>query len=246
MLKRIFLSHLTDLRLEYYFGLNKKHKLLPSVLAIVLVIYANSSYAALITYNGYGTVRPYVADELGGASLGSSIIGQTFVSLQICDVLYDSDGNPVDTSVEIPSEDIYYPIVQWAVTSSNESIYSGSGKSGLIFFYKPSPEMYPDVIFPDYFGLSGSSDGFRYSQPFAPMLYNEDLSSWPDDGTLSPVIYLGSLDCFSPSSNWYPDYGITDIYLTALPTTPVPEPTTMLLISSGLVVLAGFRKKFKK
>jgi len=57
-----------------------------------------------------------------------------------------------------------------------------------------------------------------------------------------------------PLTIFYPDVGggvaFAESYLTGsglLAKSPVPEPTTMLLLGVGLVGLAGFgRKKFKK
>jgi hypothetical protein len=38
----------------------------------------------------------------------------------------------------------------------------------------------------------------------------------------------------------------TAFYLTGEPIEPIPEPTTMLLVGTGIVGLAGLRRKFKK
>ena len=52
----------------------------------------------------------------------------------------------------------------------------------------------------------------------------------------------------SPTSSWSVSYtGSQGAFkITGDPVSVIPEPTTMLLLSSGLIGLAGFRRKFKK
>jgi len=63
---------------------------------------------------------------------------------------------------------------------------------------------------------------------------------------LVQINLLGTLDVTitSVSGDFY--FGQSVLTAHGIDGAPVPEPTTMLLLASGLVGLAGFRRKFKK
>jgi len=72
----------------------------------------------------------------------------------------------------------------------------------------------------------GTNEGYVVTYFYEDYLKNPD----PDDPNYNP-------------NDWYHSY-YTQI--TSPIPNPVPEPTTMLLVGSGLIGLAGLRKKFKK
>ena len=97
----------------------------------------------------------------------------------------------------------------------------------------------------DRLSVSGSDIGeFSFS---ADLYVDLNTNGWDSSDPLAVLgvdyaIWFGGYvgnDFYSPESGEILFQGTLDI-------APVPEPTTMLLLGSGLIGLAGFRRKFRK
>ena len=66
--------------------------------------------------------------------------------------------------------------------------------------------------------------------------WSDGLSEWSPNWTSDPWLYIQGNDLF----------GRTRFSVDNVEYTPVPEPSTMLFLGSGLLALAGLKKKFKK
>lgn len=74
------------------------------------------------------------------------------------------------------------------------------------------------------------------------------LNIYDDDGSWPLYCIANEIEVFNGGDNMYGSYQQTffDGVEFSLTAAPVPEPTTVLLIGSGIVGLVGFRRKHKK
>jgi len=193
---------------------------------ISLLLVTSNLNATLITYSGFGAIHPYES---------SDTIGHAMITLQISDQLQQN----------VDLWDDHYFVPSWSIVSTNDAFGSFSGTEGRLFYLPNMPEDgsgWWDLLY-----LSSETGFSAYTMALG--LLDINLNYWPLDGTLAPVIRFGTpLLCHLPGDSWPGSYEIYDVFLHAqnVPSTPVPEPTTLLLLGTGLLGLAGLRKKMKR
>jgi len=199
-----------------------KTKILLCIVFIVIVGLTSNLNASLITYTGVGTLLQ-----------DSSPVA---VMMKISDQYTDVYGNILERSPEgYYTQPGCFLVAEWSISSEIIGFYYGNGEHSA-FWTLPNP----DSGYVDFMDLYNDTYGWWESTGGCWNFLDDDGSSWVNLDQLAPVIHLQMC--------WYnmpPDFMIhlfSDAYLTASPN-PVPEPTTILILGTGLLSMAGFRKK---
>jgi len=215
-------------------------KLLMFSCAIVFLLFTVSAYAVPTTLYFHEYNATASALEFGGISSGEISISMDLSNPAAQTFTYDLATSTWGTNLDL------------ILTFENPAFGSGViqvSDEGPIFGPLPVPFFAYNGLQYDTSLTSGTGtvfDGSVFSYTNYVLLYDADnaLPNGPD--------YITEFE--GPLSISYPDgsggVAFADSYLTGsglLASSPVPEPTTMLLLGSGLVGLAGFgRKKFFK
>jgi hypothetical protein len=207
-----------------------------SFLPFLLILTSTPAiYATPVLYSVSGTAGGPLADQVGHLlEINGSIIIDDTPKIIVQD--------PSD-----PTADIYKFYVKEFALSIDQDYYFGGTAGGLSLLGTGAESIW---------GLLGTGDWDNWKgDMFEPFFFHADGSPYDpeiDDFTqLAPLIYLGDTDYpyyGVPGEIWFYPYTDQGLWLTRVTsqTSPVPEPSTVALLSFGLVGLIASRFKYAK
>ena len=183
------------------------------------------SSASVITYSGNGIYN-----------------GQNmFVVLNVNDQLLDwSTGNPAQQNPNgtYPFTQYYYSVSSWYFLG--ETAFIDYGPFGQLYMQHPPGGWAGEVY------LYQSATNYYNQYHGAYWFYDKAMNYLPDYSILPDIIKFSIIDL---ETSMGPDYNFQSLNFTLdrYTPSPVPEPSTLLLLGSGLGMVVGFgRKKLRK